>query len=78
MVNTIINKEIIIDTYLVLCPSGGVRLEERVEIILDNGTYITLGRPELCHSGIYVPICQSSVTPDLAQRVCHHFTYFNS
>ena len=50
-----------------------------MEIYLDNGTFITLGRPELCYSEVfYVPICQSSVTPDLAQRACRHFTYFNS
>ena len=61
------------------CSEGLVRLEERVQVHLNNGTSIIIGRPEVCKYGVYVPICNSSLnSAELSQHICNHFGSYDS
>lgn len=60
-----------------LCPDGVVRLGGMVYVNLNNGTSITIGRPEVCKYGTYVPICSDELN-QLSERICNHFGTFDS
>ena len=57
------------------CTYGDVQIFDGASLFLNNRNRIIVGIPQICTNDTYIPVCNESLTVDIARRMCRQFNY---